>query len=320
MEDYNFETIMINAIKRCEGMIIEDKAFRKGFHQIYPFATENISGYIENFELPDKSLLTVGSSLDQVLNAITYDCKDITVADINPYIKYYYNLKKAALLELNKAEFLKFFCYKDYPKVFKDNPDVFNISTYNRIKQLLRILDYESYLFWDELFQNFSPFVIRQYLFSSDEYRLSVTTNINSYLKDSKKYKLLKEKIINSKVNFIHDDLFKLEINDTYDNIWLSNIGTYISRHFLKILVDKLNDYLNGNGKMLVSYLYETPSKISFQEDWSPIYNLDKLFEEMTEYKLELLSFIGIKGIKFDDDDIKDSILVYKKNNKTSAF
>ena len=63
------------------------------------------------FDLKDKSLLTVGSSGDQVINASLKNCKDITVLDINPFTKYYFNLKKAAILTLKYEEFCKFFCY-----------------------------------------------------------------------------------------------------------------------------------------------------------------------------------------------------------------
>jgi len=33
----------------------------------------------------------------------------------------------------------------------------------------------------------------------------------------------------------------------------------------------------------------------------------------LKKYNPEFVSFKGVKGIKFDIDDIKDSILVYKK-------
>ena len=45
------------------------------FHTIYPFATENINDYTEYFDLKDKSLLTVGSSGDQAINALLKDYK-----------------------------------------------------------------------------------------------------------------------------------------------------------------------------------------------------------------------------------------------------
>ena len=65
------------------------------------FANENIKGYIKRFPLEDKKLLTVGSSADTVINASLYGCKDITLYDICPYVKYYYDLKIASLLSLN---------------------------------------------------------------------------------------------------------------------------------------------------------------------------------------------------------------------------
>ena len=52
----NFENILNSAIDRCDGKIIYDKAFNKGFERIYPFATENISGYIDTFNLKNKKL------------------------------------------------------------------------------------------------------------------------------------------------------------------------------------------------------------------------------------------------------------------------
>ena len=62
------------------------------FNSIYPFTTENISGYIDEFDLKDKSLLTVGSSGDQVINAYFYGCNDVTLMDVNILTRYYISL------------------------------------------------------------------------------------------------------------------------------------------------------------------------------------------------------------------------------------
>ena len=50
-------------------------------HYLYPFTTENIDGYLDLFDLKDKSLLTVGSSGDQVINALVMGCEDVTLYD-----------------------------------------------------------------------------------------------------------------------------------------------------------------------------------------------------------------------------------------------
>lgn len=312
--DNNFNIILNTAIKQTQGTVIYNEASNKGFGKIYPFTTENISGYINLFNLKDKSLLTVGSSGDQVINAILKDCKDVTILDINPYTKYYYFLKMACILELKISELLQFLRYKDYPKVFKNNDDVFNIETFNKIKNTLRLLDYESYLFWDELFQSYPMNEIRLNLFEQDEYRTEIITKCNPYLQSTVLYDETKEKIKNVKITFINGDIFKTELNQTYDNIWLSNIGTHIPRRFLKIMTDKTSKHLNKEGKMLISYLYETTKDSIYQQDWCPIYNLDKTFEILDEYNPELISFTGITNFAFNSKKMtNDSVLIYTK-------
>ena len=304
------EQNIISAIKRCEKEFVFDNNSK---FSIYPFTTENISGYIEQFDLYDKSLLTVGSSSDQVINSILYGCKDITLVDINSYFKYYYYLKVASILCLDMDEFFYFLRYKSYPKTFKDNYAVFDLKIFDKIKLTLRLLDYESYLFFDELFQSYKGYDIRESMFSSDEYNTHIIKNCNNYLKDEKTYKKIKELITKIKPTFINDDLFKIKLKRKYDNIWLSNIGTYLSLPDLKILIDRMNLLLNNNGKLLVSYLFRTDKNTIYKDDWSIIYNLNKTFEVLKEYNIELKSFTGIDGFKFKDDNIKDSILVYKK-------
>ena len=87
--------------------------FKIRFSKIYPFTTENIAGFIDFFDLKDRSLLTVGSSGDQPINAALKGCKDITVVDVNPLTRYYYYFKVATILSLKMEELLKFLNYLD---------------------------------------------------------------------------------------------------------------------------------------------------------------------------------------------------------------
>ena len=283
------------------------------FFWIYPFTNENINGYIDMFDLKEKSLLTVGSSGDQAINAILKGCKDITLLDINPFTKYYFNLKKAALLTLTYEEFCKFFCYIDYPKVFKYNYNAFNYDGYNKLKKVLNKLDEESYLFWDTLFDVCKANDVRRKLFSNDEDRVSVVKGINPYLKNKNNFNETKIRIKNINPKFIKGDIFKIKLEKTYDNIFLSNIGTYYSLEDNKLLVDKLVNNLNINGKMLMCYLYKTKRDTEYRDEWDPIYNLDKTFEVLGDYITYFESFIGTQGLKFEDENIKDSIIVYQK-------
>ena len=302
------------AIKRCDGMIgVENPKTNSKFYQIYPFATENISGYIDLFNLKDKSLLTTGSSGDQIINAILKGCKNITLLDINPYAKFYFYLKMTCILELTREELLEFLRFCDYPKVFKDNKNVFNIETYNKIKDTLRLIDYESYLFWDELFQTFKPFDIRERLFSNDEGRDSEVIGCNPYLQSNYFYEETRNRIKKVVPNFMTEDIFKAKINKKYDNIWLSNIGAYLSHGQIKHMTVKFSRLLNKDGMMLISYLFQTTQNTKYLDYWAPIYNLEKTFNVLKEYYPYLEEFIGVRGLKFEEEDMKDSALIYRR-------
>jgi len=311
---YDFKKIMECAIKRCEGRYFsEDGSSRNRFYKMYPFTTENISGYINHFDLKDKSLITVGSSSDQVINAALMDCKDITLLDINIYTKFYFYLKAAALIELNKEEFLNFLRFQDYPKVFKNNKEVFDINIYNKIKSTLRLLDYESYLFWNELFSTFEPLEIRQNLFSHDEGRTEEIVSSNLYLKNDILYNETKNKLKKLRPTFINGNLFEVQLFRYFDNIWLSNIASYLTLEEIKIMTDIFYELLNDNGKLLMAYLYETTRDTKYQDSWCKIYDINKFFEIYKDKNIFMETFLGIKGIKFEDENIKDSVLILKK-------
>ena len=59
----NFSELEHDIIMKCNGMSLSNEASNLGFDFIYPFTTENIDGYINNFDLKNKSLLTTGSSI-----------------------------------------------------------------------------------------------------------------------------------------------------------------------------------------------------------------------------------------------------------------
>ncbi len=312
-----FNRILLDAIRTCDGQITENIAFTRGFSKLYPFTTENIAGYIDLFELKNKSLLTVGSSLDQTLNAILRDCKDITVLDINEYTKYYYFLKCAALQTLTRLEFLEYFRFKDYPKVFKDNKNVFKKESYYKLQGTLRLLDYESYLYWDELFQTNSPKKIRLNLFSQDEDRNSVIIGCNPYLQSDESYYQLRKKILSTKTKFITADIFNTDLSSYYDNIWLSNICTHINKkeniEDIRKLVALTANKLTSKGKLLISYLWDTTNNTKYQDDWQPIYDIETMRHLLKDYPFSLEEFQGIRALRFKEESYHDAVLIYQK-------
>ena len=311
MNNY-FEGIVANALLKCEGNYVIDDEYRQGFSRIYPFTTENISGYINEFDLDGKSLLTVGSSGDQVINASIFNCMDQTVVDICPYTKYYFYLKKAAIMFFTLKEFMDFFCYNDYPKFCRDNKNVFDKEKFEELKPLLRLLDYESYLFWDEIFSSYKGENVRKRLFSSDEDRSFVLQGMNLYMRDEESFSKAKVKIRGINPKFICDDIFKVNLNRSYDNIFLSNIGLYCGIDRLKELTERLGPYVDD--KMLLCYLYKTEKDTKYKKDWSEIYNIKKLNCVLGDYISNFHTFCGVRGILFEDEKYdRDSALIYEK-------
>lgn len=149
--------------------------------------------------------------------------------DTNPYSKFYIYLKIAVILELKREELLDFLRYHDYPRYCKDNQNVFKKEIYKRLKGILRILDYESYLVWDELMETIDPIEIRKHLFYySDEDQTEVIIGSNPYLQSEIAYQETKEKLKKAKIKFQIGDIINDSLEETYDNIWLSNIATHL--------------------------------------------------------------------------------------------
>ena len=69
--NFNFEQVLMLAMNECNNM--NDEISNYKFQLLYPFTTENITGYINNFNLYQNTLLTVGSSGDQVINASLFN-------------------------------------------------------------------------------------------------------------------------------------------------------------------------------------------------------------------------------------------------------
>ena len=302
------EKILENAKQRCEDKACEDI----DFPLIYPFTTENITGYINFFELENKSLLTVGSSGDQALNAILKGCKDITILDINPYTKYYFYLKMATILQVNLAEFLKFFCYMNYPGIYERNEKVFNKETYLRTKDTLKQLNYDAYYFWEELLNIYKPYIIRK-LFESDEERWQYLKNYNLYLNPAY-YEELKKKISQTDIKFITTDIYNTNLSRNYDNIWLSNIARYEEdlASFKTRVVDVLNTHLNLNGRMLIAYLFNTTPTSKYYPNLAQLYDLSKTLEIFKEYHPEYINFLGVHT---PFHKVKDGVILYRKFN-----
>ena len=313
----DFDENLEKAIKRVEGKMVYDMANKNQFYKLYPFATENIKGYIHEFELKNKSLLTVGSSGDQVFNALYLDCHNVTLFDINAFSKYYFFLKMASIISLDLDEFLLFLHYKNFYSPFKDNYDVLDKKIFRKVERTLEELDVYAYLFWKELFRRFDALTLRKKLFSLDEDRTYVLQKMNLYLENENNYLKLRDKLEYLKINFIQGNVLTVGLLNNFDNIWLSNIAQYLTLDEIKKMVIKMDQFLNMGGKMLISYIYQPELDISKQEDNIPdLYYVAKVMNELEKYQPYLKQFIGVNGIMFQMENVCDGALIYTKRTK----
>ena len=276
---------------------------KESFFKIFPFATENIAEYIDFFELVNKSLLTVGSSNDQVINAIAYGAADVTEIDINPFAKYYYFLKMASMLCLDMPEFLGFLRYHNYFDDSKnaENDQVFLNDTFQKIKGTLRSIDSDSCEFWDTLFSKFGPIRVRKGLFHSDN-REAVLKKCNPYLSSSYMFDEAKSKIKIVTPKFVTCNICDYNTNKRFDNIWLSNLASSLSPKERVLLLNSLSNNLNLNGQILIEYLY------LYKDYFDLVYGNCNSYSSSRKEKINTCVEIGGKQA-----DMKDAVLIYRK-------
>lgn len=297
--------------------IINNRIYKeKNFEKIYPFTTENLNGYMSKYDFNGKSVLTVGSSCDQIFNAYMMGAKRIVCFDINPLCEDYFNLKKSAFLSLNYEEFVMFFC-NYIISYFKENKYVFNEKTFYKV---MTYLNDDSYYFWMSLFNTFDGLKIRKKLFSDDEEKLKVLKRANFYMNRDNYYEM-KNKVESLYPTFITCDLRNLSniINEEFDYIMLSNIACFIQKMYDNPLEDFRNDILkimkllNKNGVLFLAYLYDMRDCTVVSPIWDLIYHLDKVFEVFKNENISYEKFIGIKGLIHDEEKFTDMVLTLRK-------
>lgn len=79
----------------------------KNFQAVYPFTTENITGYITQMDIKNKDILTLGSSCDQAFNSLLLGANEVTIFDINERIEEYYELKRKLILQIPREKLVE---------------------------------------------------------------------------------------------------------------------------------------------------------------------------------------------------------------------
>lgn len=282
------------------------------FQRLYPFCNENVSGYLDFLDLEGKSLLTVGSSADQAISAISRGCRDITILDVCPFTEEYFYLKKSAIETIDKDNFERLLFYNDYPRTFKHNKDPFALENYPKLLHHMKKESESSHKFWLTLTKTHSGEMIRKNLFTEDEENPKVTRYLTDYLKSEEAYYETRRKLKGLKPKFITANITHgIPLNKKFDNIILSNLTTYLSHEQIEELLQTLIPHLEDNGRIILGYMYRTNEFSVYCKEWDDIYNIERI--KSINPNIEVKTFRGVKGVLHDMDSMKDAVYVYQK-------
>lgn len=244
---------------------------------IYKFSNESIIDYQKYLKNRNNAFIVTASG-DQILNSILEGTTNITSCDVSRFPKYFFELKKAAILSLSKDEYLDFFLKDD------NYDDILNDDIYDNIRNNMCDEDKE---FWDGLFQFFEGGEIyNSSLFSHEVVTPQLVISRNSYLQDNN-YNKLQSNIEKANINHQIGNVRDIILNEKkeYDLVNLSSIIYYYNGNYKELLESiKLSDV-----GIILTYLYDKGKR-----------NIDDVFKEK-EYSFDNFSKSG------------DGVMIYKK-------
>ena len=280
----------------------------KGFSLLYSMTTENISGFINQYDLRNKRVLTVAGSGDQRYNCLLRGASEVVLFDVNPLVDLHLRLKETAVKVLSHDDFLRFFgVRKDKKDISFLDKDIFN--------KLKNYLDKDVYLFYYYVINEFRGQVFKR-VYNEFDYRYSHMTVLSNYIsKDN--YKKIPEIIDGKKISFLNSNISTLPdelYGEKFDMILLSNISDYVHYFYgddhmkeFKEVIDRLVDNLHDGGIMEVGYIYQEYDK-KHEKDFSKFRidkSRDKVFSK-EEYPVQ-----DILG--FYEKEPHDRIVTYQK-------
>lgn len=212
---------------------------------IYKKTNERLQDIGDILENKKKILCVIGSG-DQILNILLTNPEQIDAFDISVFPMYFLELKIAAIKTLTYEEYISFFIDDIDHRKDEYYDDLF----FDKISKELpeEIKDFWQHLFdfndWDEIYNSM--------LFSSEPVIKNYALEQNKYLEEKEYYKL-REILKNKKINYIQSNILDLDIEESYDLIYLSNILQYVNPEEYKKKIEYFQDKTKG---IIVTYLF----------------------------------------------------------------
>ena len=230
--------------------------FPSDYNYIYISTNEFVSGYYKYIPLEGRKVLTVTSSGDHILQAISNGAKRIDTFDKNKFQLYFAKLKIAAIKVLSREDFISYFDWND--------EKFLNKHIYSKIRDYL---DEDVVTFWDTMYvrgwlDKFYDNIINYYRFSDD--------GLESYCSPDR-YDDTRSKLDSALISYDHSDLHafidNLSDDELYDAIFLSNIYDHLSflkrKRFYRFISDECSKHLTDDG-VIVAYAPVAEENLTF--------------------------------------------------------
>ena len=297
---------------------MENKKIIKGSNYNTPlmnaFTIENLGGYLKYMNLEDKKVLTINSCGDDLLNSAFFGAKDLTLCNPNIYAKYYLYLKIAGLLSLSYNEYCWFFLKHNMNMHI--NNRMFSKKLFKKIGPVLKVINEEAFIYFEDLFDIFSPKEVRDICFIDSNYHNKALKNFNIYLRNENTYNKLRDMIEKTNLHFIDRSIINTNLDSKYDSMLLSAICEELTLKKFLSLIKKLNNNLNTDGMIMLAYLWNnniyTPE---YADVWKKIYNNPESNKYLKKYITDVYEVSGYINYLWENNKRDDKVLVYRKNN-----
>lgn len=226
--------------------------------RVFTFTNEMLNLYMPAYSFEGKKILANLGGGDFALNSYLLGAKSVDTFDINEYSYYFYELKKALI---------KYYSYNDFLSIIENPQKVYD--DFNKYKYLLN-LDTSQII--GKAFEKYSDCLIgfakKLFLpaqfnaaekdFSKEDLKnLRMTAQFrNFYLANERNYNQVRNQLINGidyQSQFLLGDVTKLQFNDKYDIIYLSNIGDVIdTQQYYNFIQFLQNNVLTDNGQIII--------------------------------------------------------------------
>ncbi len=237
-----------------------DSEFGK-YSRLYNIATEDVKTYTEAMNSKFDTTLTVGSSADQGIAATLKGAKDVYFFDINKADIYFLALKKAAISNLRRKDFLDFM-------IAENQGNIMDYRLYQKIQEKLPL---PIRIFWDTIYEYFryNSYYLSEELFRSPKKHAKLARVVNGYYQNNETYYHTQELVKSAKWHFIESDFYDLgrtlPKGVTYDSMILSNIYEYLNfgeevspkkaKKYIRFLKEVLLPKLQDGGTLMAAYL-----------------------------------------------------------------